>query len=166
MGDWKLNYMVICDRICTVPVVKIIPTAGEKIYICKYVVCVPDGMAPNELEKANFYECVAFGNCAEKVVDGCSKGTKVVAVGKMVNHFFKDGNGTPHFTNIFVTTHLEVADPCTARSSSSLERASAAISEFKEVDEAFQKICSQGFLCVDENDYYNLAVGILRPYTE
>lgn len=127
--------------------------------VCKFVICVKSRKPeyeemPNEerdcaKENVDFFECVAFGHAARQLGRPLLKGTKVVVRGQMRNFMFYDANNTAHFTNIVVAEQVEYRD----LNNNDL----SVMADLKENDIIFNKICSEGFLCVDEDDYYRLA---------
>ena len=158
-----MNYTMTSGRMCTVPVVSILPLKVKEkvvqIFVCKFVVAVPDG-ASTDKKKYNFFECIAFEQTAKKINSSFAKGAKVVLMSKLVNHVFKDGNNTPHFTNILLVEHAEFGDTESAINKMNLDVKLpdfAVFADLEQMEKAFNNVCEQGFLCIDENDYYNIA---------
>lgn len=158
-----MNYTITSGRMCMVPVVSILPLKVdgkiEQLFVCKFVIAVPDG-ASTDKKRYNFFECVAFEQTAKKINDSFPKGAKVVMMGKLVNHMFKDANNTPHFTNILLVEHVEFGDTESAINKMNLDVKLpdfAAFADLEQMENAFNAVCEQGFLCIDENDYYNIA---------
>ena len=89
------------------------------------------------------------------------KGSKIVCRGKMKNHRFEDANRTIHFTNIFLTQCVEFGDTDSViRKASGKKRPieMSVVADLKELEELYKKVCESGFLCLNESDYYNIAM--------
>lgn len=149
-----MNYSMFTGVLCTIPSVAIIPIGErEEIYICKFVICTCENVEGKI--QHDFYECVAFENTAKAVHDGFHKGVKINIFGKVKNFIFKDANNTAHFTNIVLAEHVEMGDyPKEATETGN----TAVIAELKEMDRLYKEVCDNGFLCIDENDYYYIAL--------
>lgn len=147
-----MNYGVFAGRIATVPSVSIIPFGDSgNAFACKFVICTCD--SGGESTKGEFFECVAFEDAARSVRDEFRKGDPIIAAGKIRNFAFKDANGTHHFTQVVLAEHVEHADSSAAHGKAPI------ISEIAEMDKLFSEVCSLGFLCVEEKDYAELAIG-------
>lgn len=156
-----MNYSIFSGRVATVPKVAIVQTKDdEQIFVCTFVISVPEYTDLSDGKKYNFYECIAFNETAQKIHKHFTKTAKVLTFGKMVNHTFKDINNTPHFTNILLIQNIEFGDTESAINRMNLDTKLpdfTVLSDLKEMDAAYKKICENGFLCIDENDYYNIA---------
>lgn len=157
-----MNYSFLNGRVATVPKVSIVPLeAGVMLYVCKFVTAVPDGIVNEKQEmRYNFFECIAFEDTAKKISKYFLKSAKIVVFGKLVNHIFKDINNTSHFTNIILVEHVEFGDTESGINRINLEPKLPdfkVIANIDEVDKLYEEVCKQGFLCVDEDDYYNIA---------
>jgi len=145
-----------------VPVVSILPLKVDgnvkQLFVCKFVIAVPDG-AP-EKKKYNFFECIAFEHTARKINSSFQKGAKIALMSKLVNHLFKDSNNTFHFTNILLVEHAEFGDTESAINKMNVDVKLpdfAVFADLEEMEKAFNAVCEHGFLCIDENHYYNIA---------
>lgn len=141
-----MNKCELEGQVYTVPSVKLLRMKHGTISVCKYVLAVNDDNSfdsSNPNNRVDFIECVAFGECADIMQNKYEKGTTAKVIGKMKNHRFEDINKTIHFTNVFLTEQVENFI-CPKDDSLKYE-------------DLFQKICDEGFLCIDEADYYHLA---------
>lgn len=109
----------------------------------------------------DFFQCVAFGDVAKQIAEYFDHGTKISMQTVLKNFQFKDSNGTPHFTNILLVNQVEYDDD----KSQSFKLAprkrnmdKVMVAELKTIDDHFRKVCEEGFLCIDESDYYNMAI--------
>ena len=156
-----MNYGVFTGNMCTVPSVSIIQTEEkEQIFICKFVICTNEVVEGRR--QSDFFECVAFEDTAQAVNDGFFKGAKINIFGKIKNFTFKDANNTAHFTNIVLAEHIEYGDSAAELSDVQKNHSGVikfpVIAELAEMDRLFKIVCNNGFLCVDENDYYYIAL--------
>ena len=158
-----MNYTFTNGRMCEVPVVSNLPLKVDgnvrQLFVCKFVIAVPDG-TPSDKKKYNFFECIAFEHTAKKINDAFHKGAKVALMSKLVNHVFKDSNNTFHFTNILLVEHAEFGDTESAINKMNIDVKLpdfAVFADLEEMESAFNAVCEQGFLCIDENHYYNIA---------
>lgn len=162
-----MNNSIVCGRIMTVPKLSLIQLDGRSIYACKIVIAVNDGAyeysdaTEYKENKVDFFECVAFESAAKMINSHFVKGSKIICMGKFKNHIFEDVNKTKHFTNILLIQQVEYGDTQAMLSKyTSKKKASdiSIVSDLKELDDIFDSICKYGFLCVDEDDYYNIAM--------
>lgn len=157
-----MNYTVTSGRICTVPSVAILPLKVnedvKQLFVCKFTVAVPEyGSGKKEY---NFFECIAFEQTARKINSAFSKGAKIILMSKLVNHKFKDANNTSHFTNILLVEHVEFGDTESGINRINLDTKLpdfSVFSDLEQMEKAFSTVCEQGFLCINEDDYYNIA---------
>lgn len=149
-----MNYGMFTGVLCTIPSVAIIPIGErDEIFICKFVICTNEYVEGKI--HCDFFECVAFEDTAKAVHDGFRKGVRINAFGKVKNFTFKDANNTPHFTNIVLAEHVELGDNITDPPEAGNI---SVIAELKEMDRMYKEVCDNGFLCIDENDYYYIAL--------
>jgi hypothetical protein len=164
-----MNVSILSGRICTVPTLSLIEFEGKQVCVCKYVIAVCNGIYDYTENNANlftdanvdFFECIAFESAARMINRNFAKGSKIICRGKMRNHRFEDANMTKHFTNIFLTEGVEYGDTEAVMGKYTGKKKQLEISiasDLKELDDLFVKICQEGFLCVDESDYYNIAI--------
>lgn len=164
-----MNVSIYTGRVCSVPQLKIIRIGDERVCVCKYVLAVFENPFDynsatdcNSFEegKVDFFECIAFSDAAQMINDNFVKGSKISVVGKMKNHRFEDANMTKHFTNIFLTQQAEFGDTPSVMAKMAGKKKNpelSIMSDLRELEQLFNKVCESGFLCVDENDYYNIA---------
>lgn len=149
-----MNYGMFTGVLCTIPSVAIIPIGErDEIFICKFVICTSEYFEGKS--HCDFFECVAFEDTAKAVHDGFHKGARINVFGKVKNFIFKDVNNTPHFTNIVLAEHVELGDDISELPETGNV---SVIAELKEMDRLYKEVCDNGFLCIDENDYYYIAL--------
>lgn len=162
-----MNDTIMSGRVCTVPKLLILPLGEKSVCICKFVIAVCDGLSDYqsgrhyEPGKVDFFECVAFDAAAQMVNDNFVKNSKIICRGKMKNHHFEDANKTKHFTNIFLVEYAEFGDTESvfeknAGKKKALEM--SVVADLNELNQIFDTVCEHGFLCIDETDYYNIAI--------
>ena len=162
-----MNLSVFSGRLCTVPKLSVIQLEDSAICACKYTIAVCDGLTDyNEEEHydandVDFFECIAFEEAAQMINNSFVKGSKILCRGKMKNHRFEDANRTTHFTNIFLTQCAEFGDTDSGiRKTSGKKRPieMSVVADLKQLEYLYKKVCESGFLCLDESDYYNIAM--------
>lgn len=70
-------------------------------------------------------------------------------------------NGTKHFTNVFLAEQVEFGDTTAAFEKGSGKKKSielSVVSDLKMIFNTYKKVCENGFLCIDEEDYYKIAM--------
>ena len=111
-----MNLSVINGRLVTVPKINIINIGSDTIGLCCFTIASLDGefdnTKQNDLHQENFdfFECVAFNGCAQRIAENFGKGSKLLCRGRFKNHSFEDVNGTKHFTQVFVVESVEFGD--------------------------------------------------------
>jgi single-stranded DNA-binding protein len=158
-----MNCFFVSGRVVTEPTSAFIK---NDIFIVKFCIsCVADYMQMKdqtfEEPNYNFFQCVAFGDVAKQIVEYFEKGTKVSVQAVVENFLFKDSNGTPHFTNVLLVNQIEYNDNVAesfklAPRKKNMDK--VMVSELARIDELFKEVCEKGFLCINESDYYNLAI--------
>ena len=167
-----MNISVLAGRLCTVPQLSIISLEGKTVCACKFVIAVCDGIFDYEDdvkkrsidEKADFFQCVAFVKAASMINGNFMKGSKIICTGDFRNHKFEDANGTKHFTNIFLVHQAEFGDTEAVIKKFMGKKKSpemTIISDLRELENAYESACNEGFLCLDENDYYKIAMNYM-----
>ena len=161
-----MNNMILSGRICTIPKIKLLQLEGKSVSMCVFTISVAEMLGENvdsasESPGHDFFECVAFENSARLINSNFVKGSKIICRGKMRNHIFADANQTKHFTQVFVIEQVEYGDTESVFDKNStkgkpLELIIAA--DMKEVMKLYNKVCENGFLCIDEEDYYRVAM--------
>lgn len=141
-----MNKVMISGMVSGLPKVSIIPIESKpNVYVCKFVVGVRTDETTDTVS-ADFFECLAFGNTARMICRNLEKGSTVNLTGKIKNHRFQDVNGTWHFTNVILVSQAD-----------NLKGSRIIASDTAEINAQFESLSASGFLCVDEDDYYNLA---------
>ena len=77
------------------------------------------------------------------------------------NHFHEDCNGTKHFTQILVLSQVEYADSTSAFDKNADKRKAMDLSIHSNLDDVlavYKMIVSHGYLCLDEDEYYRIAM--------
>lgn len=160
-----MNYIFLTGVVCSVPSVSLVPITGrEPVFTCKLVVASLEVNPETGKRGYSFFECIAFEKTAQKINDCYSKGTKINIFGRVRNFHFKDSNNSPHFTQIVLVEHVEIGETKSDRKGGK-DRTGRdknifdfpIIADLKEMDDLFEKICTAGFLCIDERDYFNIA---------
>lgn len=162
-----MNSVVLSGRVCTIPKIKLLQVADKPVSMCIFTIAVVDGVfAANDselLDESNidYFECVAFGEAAIMINANFVKGSKIICKGKMKNHVFDDVNGTKHFTNVFLAEQAEFGDTAAAFEKGGGKKKSielSVVSDLKMIFNTYKKVCENGFLCIDEEDYYKIAM--------
>lgn len=164
-----MNSIVFSGRICAVPKFCIINLGDEAVAVCKYVVGVCESGLDYDVDivkdiysesKVDFFECLAVKKTAQMINDNFVKGSKILLRGRLKNYRFEDSNSTKHFTNIILTEQAEFGDTESAFNKIVRKNKSAdlaIVSDLREVESIYERLCEDGLLCIDENDYYYLA---------
>ena len=156
-----MNYALFSGVICTVPKITLLP-GTKKVAVCKFVLGTVDGVDKTGKRKWNYFECIAFNETAEMICRSFDKRNHVSCFGKLQNFNFDDENHTKHFTQILMVEGVEFGDVIKyTRAKVGAHDRDPIFAEIKEMDEIFEKFVSDGFLCVDEKDYYKLALNAL-----
>lgn len=159
-----MNSTVLSGRVCTIPKIKLLQIEDQQVSMCLFSIAVVDGVfVPKDykMEENNidFFECVAFGESAIMINASFVKGSKMVCKGRMKNHIFEDVNGTKHFTNVFMVEQAEFGDTDAAfekGGKKSIEL--SVVSDLQMLFNTYKKVCANGFLCIDEEEYYKIAM--------
>lgn len=161
-----MNVVMLCGRICSIPKCSIISIDGKQTFVCKVTVGIETGEYSLEgkmVDKTyDFFETITFGNPAEYVSKHFSKGSKIVLFGELKNFKYIDGNGTAHFTTIILANSIEFGDTESAISNILTKKSNVDVTirtDIKFMEEMFDAACEQGYLCIEENDYYKIATG-------
>lgn len=158
-----MNLGIFCGKIATVPEVKLLPLDVDKqAYICKFVLC----SARDSFEgiKYDFFQCVAFESAAQSICERFNKGIKATVIGKFVNHVFTDENGTRHLSDVLLVEQMEFGDNVTlpfVRNTEQKDLEKPVSSEIKVMDDMYEEAQKQGFVCLNENDYFDIAASNL-----
>ncbi len=161
-----MNNCVIAGRMAMTPKSKIISVKGKNIFVCYFVVGVIDGIdtfddkVPWKQTNADFFECFSIEDEGRLISENFAKGSKIIVSGMLKNFRFEDINNTKHFTNVLIANSVEYGDTI-----SSLKRGSTGKKKLDlnlhrdicEMDRVFKEFVDEGYLCLDESDYYYLA---------
>lgn len=162
-----MNCFFVTGMIITEPSSTFLRTkSSEELFMVKFCLSVAnqylnlekkDDSAP----KYNFFQCVAFGDVGKKIVECYVKGIRVSLQALIHNFLFKDSNGTPHFTDVLLVNQIECVDDSNAIFKIASKRKSinkVLVDEISSIEKEFEEVCELGFLCINENDYYNIAI--------
>lgn len=163
-----MNNVVMGGRICTIPKIRVLQLGEMPVSVCTFTIAIInanfDGQIRNNIYTENsvdYVECITFNEAASKLNRYFGKGFKIMCTGKLKNHYFEDANCTKHFTQVLVVNHAEFGDTEAAFNKYSDKKKTpelSIVSDLKEIDMLFQKVCSHGYLCIDEDDYFKLAM--------
>ncbi|MGO4970510.1 single-stranded DNA-binding protein [[Clostridium] aminophilum] len=157
-----MNSVTVSGRICCVPKIRLLQMGGKTVNVCNFTIASVDGMAEDELhnsQNTDFFECICLNREAITINSKFMKGSKILAQGKLKNHFFEDGNKTKHFTNVLLLTHVEFGDTasaCDRDQNTSLDLSIE--SNVNDIKALYETVCDNGYLCVDEDEYYRIAM--------
>lgn len=160
-----MNNVTISGRICNVPKIRILKLHQSTVTICNFTVASMDGIADDgdhTLSNTDFFECICFNKEALMVNANFIKGSKISCAGKIKNFHFEDGNQTKHFTQILVLTQVEFGDSATAFDKNVDKKKSLDLSinsNLSEILELYDSVVDNGYLCIDEDEYYRIAMG-------
>ena len=163
-----MNNVVMGGRICTIPKIRVLHLGGTSVSICTFTIAIADtkfdfqNMNDKYSESSvDYIECITFNDVASMVNQNFVKGSKIICSGKLKNHYFEDANCTKHFTQVFLVSCAEFGDTEAVFNKYSEKKKKAEmsiVSDLKEIDDLFKEVCSHGYLCVDEDDYFKLAM--------
>lgn len=161
-----MNSVILSGRICTIPKIKLLQIEGKSVSMCVFTIAVAEmrcefDNTDSGKNRYDYFECVAFENAARLINSNFVKGSKIVCRGKMRNHIFADANQTKHFTQVFIIEQAEYGDTETVFDKNNSKKKSLELviaADMKEISELYCKICENGFLCIDEEDYYRIAM--------
>lgn len=162
-----MNNVVISGRVCTIPKIRVLQLGTASVSICTFTIAVVDAKfnSQNENEayteeSVDYFECITFNEAASMVNRNFVKGSKIICSGKLKNHYFEDANRTKHFTQVFVVNKVEFGDTEAVFKKYSDKKSAelSIVSDLMEIDILYKKVCSYGYLCIDEDDYYKIAM--------
>lgn len=163
-----MNKTILAGRICSIPKIRLLQLEGKTISVCNFTLGVADGVfdIPSDedyysQDNVDFFECVAFEGTAKMINENFIKGSKILCTGKMKNHFFSDANFTNHFTQVFVLESAEFGDTEAVFGKYSGDKKPSElsiVSDLNRVYSLFKTACNNGYLCIDEDDYYKIAM--------
>ena len=160
-----MNNFNCCGRIVSMPRSRLIPIDDMMVSVCTFTVAMYDGITDDTKEyddaSIDYIECIAFSDVAKFICEHFFLGAKVLLSGKLKNYCFEDGNKTKHFTQVFLVNHTEYGDTLSAyKKFRGVDKAADASIEANigNTLERFKEISKNGFLCIDEESYYRLAL--------
>lgn len=159
-----MNNLTLTGRVCNVPKIRVLNVGGKTINICNFTIAVADGLAPGDKysqKNLDFFECVCFNESALALNANFIKGAKISCAGKLKNHFFEDANRTKHFTQVIVVLQVEYGDTASVFDKNVDGRKAvdmSIVNDFNEVMALYDLVCDHGYLVIDEDDYYKIAM--------
>jgi len=157
-----MNQFFITGRVYKVPVTNILSITGndgKKINMCNFIIAINDGNN-NDVDdnnKRDFIQCVCLNELALSFSKNFCEGAKISCSGKLKNYSFADSNRTKHFTHYLLVTQFEFGD-----SQNSLSDKGSSdflfLSDSKNDLKLLAAANDNGYLCIDESDYYRLAM--------
>lgn len=161
-----MNNVVMGGRVCTIPKIRVLQLGTTSVSICTFTIAVVDAkfsfQKENEYqgENVDYFECITFNEAASIVNRNFVKGSKIICSGKLKNHHFEDANQTKHFTQVFVVSNVEFGDTEAVFKKYSDKKSVelSIVSDLREIDILYKKVCDYGYLCIDEDDYYKIAM--------
>ena len=127
-----MNSVVLSGRICTVPKIKLLQIEGKSVSMCVFTIAVAE-------------MCCEFDN-ADPVKN---------------RYDYFECVATKHFTQVFIIEQAEYGDTETVFDKNNSKKKSLELviaADMKEISELYCKVCENGFLCIDEEDYYRIAM--------
>ena len=148
-----MNEVIFSGRMYQIPKASYAQIDDEKILCCRFVVGVkPLSVINSEID---YFSCFATGEAAIKVKSMFKEGCNIFLRGRMRNLVFKDENQTSHYTNVVLVETVEMEN-------SQIEENGkidiAATTDYKEQEENFLKLMEAGYLPIDEEYYYSIAM--------
>lgn len=159
-----MNQIMISGRVFNIPKLRIIQIDGRRLTVCNFTVAVTNGIEENDDYKASnidFFECICFDEAAMQINANFMKGSKITCSGSVKNHFFEDANKTRHFTNVLLLSYVEFGDTASAfyiSTNKKKQTDKAIILSYDKIAALFDLMCEKGYLCIDEDEYYRLAM--------
>lgn len=159
-----MNNVTLTGRVFNVPKIRVLRINGKAVNICNFTVAVADGIPEdggNAEHNTDFFECVCFDDTALAINANFVKGAKIACYGKVKNHYFEDANRTKHFTNVFVLYQVEYGDSASVFEKNVEKKKCLDMSvqsDLKDVTDLFDQVCDKGYLLIDEDEYYRIAM--------
>ncbi len=159
-----MNNVMISGRICCVPKIRVLNINGKSINICNFTIATVDDVGENDSHDStntDFIECICFDKNAITLNANFINGSKIACIGKLKNHYFEDSNRTKHFTQILVLSQVEFGDTMSAFDRNTDKKKSVDLSiasNLKDILSLYDTVCENGYLCVDEDEYYRIAI--------
>ena len=159
-----MNVVMISGRICCVPKIRILDINGKAVNICNFTIATVNGIGEDDVHdntNTDFIECICFNREALAVNANMIKGSKITCTGQIRNYFFEDSNRTKHYTNMLVLSQVEYGDTSSAFDRNTDKKKSVDLSiasNLQDVLSLYDKVRDSGYLCIDEDDYYRIAM--------
>lgn len=159
-----MNVVTISGRICNVPKLRVLKIKEQTITICNFTLASMDGIAEaddHNVFNTDFIECVCFNSEALALNANFIKGSKINCIGKIKNHFHEDSNRTKHSSHVLILSQVEFGDSLSAFSKNSDKKKSldySITSNFSDILSLYNTVCDNGYLCIDEDEYYRIAM--------
>lgn len=159
-----MNNVTLSGRVCNVPKIRVLKINGKNISICNFTIAIMEGLPENGMyssSNTDFIECVCFNSEALAINANFIKGSKITCIGKIKNHFFEDSNRTKHFTNILVLSQVEFGDTASAFDKNVDKKKAVDLSISSNITDVlalYESVCDNGYLCIDEDEYYRIAM--------
>lgn len=162
-----MNKVIESGRMIADPEISFIPIGNQTIFVSRFCIMVKaDSFFNDDLpeeELIDYIECIAFDDAAKKIVDCFPRGSKILLSGALKNHMFEDFNGTKHYTNIVVISEAEFGDTPSEKMRFVGEKKvndpdKKIRVDLRKAEEKFRILCDNGFLAINEDDYYNIAI--------
>ena len=150
------NSTILNGILVSVPKVSIVDLGlGEKkIFVAKFVV----GCYDEEHHSSEFFECLACGNTARILQSEYKKNAEITVFGRLKNFIFKDFNQTGHYTNVILAEQIGDGVHEYEMVEKEIDKETRELYEEYSgyLNDCYHKLCENGYLCVDEDDYYDI----------
>ncbi len=162
-----MNKVFVSGRMISEPKMEFISLGSRSMFVSRFCIMVPnDTFSAKDLpenERQDYFECIAFDDAATKIVDCFPRGSKLNLVGTLKNHLYEDANRTKHFTNVIVVNEVEFGDTMSSQMKvvGKRRKIQPDINIVVDLEDAMKKydwLCDNGFLAINEDDYYNIAM--------
>ena len=159
-----MNNVMISGRISNVPKLRVLNIDGQSISICNFTIATVDDVGEDgvhDVTNTDFIECICFDREASVLNANFIKGSKITCIGKLKNYFFEDSNRTKHFTQMLILSQVEYGDTFAVFDRNTDKKKSVDMSiacNLKEILSLYNTVRDNGYLCVDEDEYYRIAM--------
>lgn len=161
-----MNKIFETGRMISEPKLEYINLGEKNIFVSRFCIMVTNDVFSAEdmpeKDRQDYFECIAFDDAAARIVDCFPRGAKINLVGLLKNHLYEDSNRTKHFTNVIVVSEVEFGDtPSSQMRVVGKKKARPDINIVVDLEDAlskYQELCDEGFLAINEDDYYNIAM--------
>lgn len=161
-----MNKVIESGRMIADPEITFVPIGNNTMFVSRFCIMVKEDSFSNddqpEDELIDYFECIAFDDAAKKIVDCFCRGTKIILSGILKNHLFEDSNGTKHYTNIILVSDAEFGDTPSAKmrvvGKNANDPDKNICVDLRQAEEKFRILCENGFLAINEDDYFDIAI--------